>query len=81
MYYSYTDDNFTKLETTPKRITEIVGLDGDITKVGDKYQLYYVSNARILHSVSDKINQGYKADTIRIDPEKVNTEAPNVFRR
>jgi hypothetical protein len=81
MYYSYTDDNFTKLETTPKRITEIVGLDGDITKVGDKYQLYYVSNARILHSVSDKINEGFSRDTTRIDPEKVSTEAPNVFRR
>jgi hypothetical protein len=81
LYYSYPDDNFTKLETMPKRITEIGGLDGDITKVGDRYQLFYVSNAKILHSVSDQINQGYKTDTTRIDPEKVATEAPNVFKR
>jgi hypothetical protein len=81
MYYAYPDENFTKLETKPERITEIGGLDGDITKVGNKYQLFYVSNARVLHSVSDKINQGYKTDTTRIDPEKVSTEAPNVFKR
>jgi hypothetical protein len=81
LYYSYTDENFTKLETTPRRITDIVGLDGDITKIGDKYQLYYVSNARILHSVSDKISEGYKTDTTRINPDKISTEAPNVFRR
>jgi hypothetical protein len=81
LYYSYADDNFTKLETTPKKITEIDGLDGDITKTGNQYQLFYVSNARVLHSVSDKINEGYKTDTTRIDPEKVSTEAPNLFRR
>lgn len=81
LYYSYPDDSFTKLVTKPERITDIGGLDGDITKVGDQYQLFYVSNARILHSVSDQINQGYKTDTTRIDPEKVSTEAPNVFKR
>ncbi|OFX58288.1 MAG: beta-xylosidase [Bacteroidetes bacterium GWB2_41_8] len=81
MYFSYPDENFTKLVTKPERITDIGGLDGDITKVGDQYQLFYVSDARILHSVSDKINQGYKTDTTRIDPEKVSTEAPNLFKR
>ena len=81
LYYSYTDDNFTKLVSKPERITEIGGLDGDITKVGDKYQLFYVSNAKIVHSVSDQINKGYKTDTTRIDPEKVSTEAPNLFKR
>ncbi|MBN1924290.1 MAG: glycoside hydrolase family 43 protein [Prolixibacteraceae bacterium] len=81
MYYSYANDDFTKLETLPQRITEIGGIDGDITKVGDKYHLFYVSEAKILHSVSDKINCGYKPENQRIDPEKVNTEAPNVFKR
>ena len=81
MYYSYTDDNFTKLETTPRKITEIGGLDGDITKAGNQFQLFYVSNAKVLHSVSPKINEGYKTDTTRIDPEKVSTEAPNLFKR
>ena len=81
MYYSYPNKDFTKLETLPKRITEIGGLDGDITKVGDKYHLFYVDNAKVLHSVSDKINGGFKTEGIRIDPETVNTEAPNVFKR
>lgn len=81
MYYSYPNEDFTKLETTPTRITEIGGLDGDITKVGNQYQLFYVSDAKILHSVSDKINAGYPIDTKRIDPETVSTEAPNLFKR
>lgn len=81
MYYSYANDDFTKLETVPTRITDIGGLDGDITKVGDKYHLFYVSDAKILHSASNKINEGYKPENIRIDPETVNTEAPNVFKR
>ena len=81
MYYSYTNEDFTKLETLPVRITEIGGLDGDITKVEDKYRLFYVSGAKILHSVSDKINRDYKIEGKRIDPEKVSTEAPNVFKR
>lgn len=60
---------------------ELGGLDGDITKVGDEYHMFYVSDARILHSVSDKINEGYQPGNHRIDPESVNTEAPNLFKR
>ncbi len=81
MYYAYTNDDFTELQTTPKRITDIGGIDGDITKVGDKYHLFYVSDAKILHAVSDKINGGYQPENQRIDPENVNTEAPNLFKR
>jgi hypothetical protein len=81
LYYSYANNDFTKLETKPERITEIDGLDGDITKVKDQYQMFYVSGAKILHSVSNKINQDYKVEGQRIDPEKVSTEAPNLFKR
>ncbi|WP_167618844.1 glycoside hydrolase family 43 protein [Maribellus sediminis] len=81
MYYSYPNEDFTKLETLPIRITNIGGLDGDITKVGDNYHLFYVNGAKVLHSVSDKINGGFKTEGKRIDPESVNTEAPNVFKR
>jgi hypothetical protein len=81
LYYSYANSDFTKLETVPKRITEIGGIDGDITKVGKSFQLFYVGNAKILHSVSDKINEGFKTEGKRIDPETVSTEAPNVFKR
>lgn len=81
IYYSYASDDFTKLETVPARITDVHGIDADITKVGDEYQMFYVSDARILHSVSMKINAGFMAEGRRIDPETVSTEAPNVFRR
>jgi hypothetical protein len=81
MYSSYINDEFTKLETIPEMIKEVNGIDGDITKVGDKYHMYFVADAKVWHAVSDKINQGYKAEPNRIDPEKVSTEAPNVFKR
>lgn len=81
IYYAYTNDDFTKLEAKPERITNIGGIDADITKVGNKYQMFYVGGAKIKHAVSDKINQNFSGDTTRIDPEKVNTEAPNVFQR
>ncbi|HEX5400000.1 MAG TPA: glycoside hydrolase family 43 protein, partial [Verrucomicrobiae bacterium] len=81
LYWSYADDAFTRLETTPKMIPDIDGIDGDITQVGDKFQLFFVSNAQIRHAVSDQINQGYKAEPQRIDPDTVPTEAPNVFKR
>jgi hypothetical protein len=81
LYWSYTDDAFTKMETPPEMIPDIGGIDGDITKVREKFQLHYVSNARVLHAVSDEINKGYVSETRRIDPETVATEAPNVFKR
>lgn len=81
IYYSYTNDEFTKLETTPKLVTAIGGIDADITKVGDKYHMFYVAGAKIKHAVSNKINQDFTGEDKRIDPEEVNTEAPNVFKR
>jgi hypothetical protein len=81
LYWSYTDDAFTKLETKPEKIPDIGGIDGDITKVGDKFHLFYVSDAKIRYAASDKINQGYKAEPQRIDPNTVATEAPNLFKR
>lgn len=81
LYWSYADDAFTKLETKPQRIPDLGGLDGDITNVGDKYHLYYVSDAKVLHAVSDRINHGYRSEPKRIDPETLPTEAPNLFKR
>jgi hypothetical protein len=81
LYWSYTDDAFTKLETKPEKIADIGGIDGDIVKVGDKFHLHYVSDAKIRHAASDQINQGYKAEPQRIDPNTVSTVAPNVFKR
>ena len=82
IYWAYANDDFTKLETVPQRVTEIGGIDADITKVGNKYQMFYVGDAKIWQSVSDNINSGFPAAREkRIDPEKVSTEAPNVFKR
>ena len=81
IYYSYTDNAFTRLETRPERLFMGAGIDGDITKVGNMFHMYYVSDAKIFHAVSDRINQGYVAEQKRIDPEKVSTEAPNMFKR
>ena len=81
IYWSYADDAFTKLETKPEMITTIGGIDGDIIKVGDKFHMHYVADAKVRHAVSDQINRGYTSEPQRIDPEKVSTEAPNVFKR
>jgi hypothetical protein len=81
IFWSYANDDFTKLETVPQKITTIGGIDADITRVGNKYQMFFVSQAKVLHAVSDKINTGFEPETRRIDPETVNTEAPNVFKR
>jgi hypothetical protein len=81
IYYSYTNDDFTKLETVPKRISGIGGIDADITKVGNRYQMFYVGDAKIWGASSDKINADFIPGGKRIDPEKVSTEAPNVFKR
>jgi len=81
MYYSYTDEAFTRLETKPELIRDIGGIDGDITRVGDKFHLFYVADAKIRHAVSEQINQGYQAESRRIDPNTVATEAPNLFKR
>jgi len=81
LYYAYANDAFTKLETKPLPLAEVPGIDGDITKVGDRFHIYYVSQATVKHGVSSRINQGYTFDPQRIDPETVSTEAPNLFKR
>jgi hypothetical protein len=81
IYWAYADEAFTKLVTTPKMIPGIGGIDGDLTKVGDQWHMYYVGGAKILHAVSRELTQGYVAESRRIDPETKATEAPNVFRR
>lgn len=81
IYYSYANDDFTKLETVPKRISGIGGIDADITKVDNRYQMFYVGDAKVWGASSEKINEDFKPGGKRIDPEKVSTEAPNIFKR
>ena len=100
IYWAYTDDAFTKMETKPEILFQFPEpngpladnvrdrlhvIDSDITKVGNKFHLFYSSKETgtpgIEHSVSDKINQGYTLDQKRVDPERVSCEAPNLFKR
>ncbi len=81
IYTSYANEEFTKLETLPKKIENIGGIDADLTKVGDIWQMHYVSEQKILHSTSDKINEGFQPGDVQINPDEVPTEAPQVFRR
>jgi hypothetical protein len=48
LYYNYPDKDFTKLETRPELLFKyphnISYIYRDITKVGDKYHLFYVAD-------------------------------------
>ena len=89
MVYAYADDDFTKLATMPKQLftypkEKINTIDGDITKVGDKYHFFYCAHDKpgsLRQAVSDKINEGYVCDPQKVDPETVACEAPNLWRR
>lgn len=89
VYYTYMNDAFTKMETLPQPIFNypkpgIAYIDGDITKVGNKYHLFYVPHdgtAGIKQAVSDSLNHGYIYDSTWIDPEPAGCEAPTIFKR
>ena len=89
MVYSYADNAYTTLTTEPKQLFKYPDptkstIDGDITKVGDQYHLYYVAHDNpggLRHAVSNNINEGYQFDPAKVDPEKVPCEAPTLWRR
>lgn len=89
LYYAYVNEDFDRLETSPQILFEypnekVSAIDGDITKVGEKYRMFYVSHdgeAGIKQVVSDKINGGYEFDPRWYDPEERACEAPNVWKR
>lgn len=88
LYYSYINDEFTKLETAPKLLfqypKEVSYIDADITQVGNKFHMFYVSHdgePGIKQAVSDSINSGYVYDPKWYDPEPKACEAPNVWKR
>ncbi len=90
MYYSYTDDDFTKLITPPELLfdypdTTIQVLDADILQKPDgTYFMTYVAQHRpvgIKMATSEFINRGYKYDSTWLDYEPGHCEAPNVWQR
>lgn len=90
MYYAYMNKDFTALETEPKQLFQYpkynkTCIDGDITKVGSKYHMFYVAHDEggpgIKQAVSDSVNSGYVYDAAWYDPEPKACEAPNVWKR
>ncbi|TWT89859.1 Glycosyl hydrolases family 43 [Pseudobythopirellula maris] len=81
IYYAYANDDFTAFESTPQRLTDIDCIDADIAVVDGVYHMHYVAGGKVYYAKSDRLDQGYVARPGRIDPERVSTEAPNVFRR
>lgn len=89
LYYVYVNDDFDTIETLPQILFEypnekVSAIDGDITKVGDKYHLFYVAHdgpAGIKHAVSDRANGDFEFDPRWYDYEPKACEAPNVWKR
>lgn len=90
LYYSYTDDDFTKLITFPHILfeypdPEIQILDADITHLPDgRYCMMYVAQENpggVKMAFSDSINKGYVYNPIWVDLEPGACEAPNVWKR
>ena len=89
LYYVYVNEAFDRLESMPRLLFEysdekVSAIDADITKIGDKYRMFYVSHdgpAGIKQAVSDKINSGYEYDPRWYDIEEKACEAPNVWKR
>ena len=91
LYYVYVNEDFNKLESQPKLLFEypveekgVSAIDGDITKIGDKYHLFYVANyetSGIMQAVSDSINGGYEWVKEWLDVEPGNCEAPTIWKR
>jgi hypothetical protein len=88
IYYSYLDKDFTKLATKPELLFDYPGdksyIDGDITKVGNDFHLFYCSHdgtPGIKQAVSTSLNSGYVLDPKYYDFEKNSCEAPMVWKR
>ena len=89
LYYAYANEDFDGLETEPRLLFQYPdatksAIDADITKVGDKYHMFYVAHdgtPGIKQAVSKYINRGYSYLPEWIDPEPGACEAPNMWKR
>ena len=89
LYYVYVNDDFDRLETLPQLLFQypdekISAIDADITRIGDKYHMFYVSHdggAGIKQAVSDRVNSDYEYNARWYDPEPTACEAPNLWKR
>lgn len=87
LYYSYVNNDFDSLLTLPKPLFEHPDgaqvIDSDISRVGNKYHLYYVSHEAtpgVKHATSDHCNGGYVYEPQWCDPERGACEAPTLWK-
>ncbi len=87
LYYSYVNNDFDSLLTLPKPLFEHPDgaqiIDSDISRVGNKYHLYYVSHEAtpgVKHATSDRCNGGYVYEPQWCDPENGACEAPTLWK-
>lgn len=75
LYYVYVNDDFDRIESLPQLLYEypdetVSAIDGDITKVGDKYHLFYVAHdgqpvsSRLFPTVSAETTNTIRVGTI-----------------
>ena len=89
LYYVYVNDDFNRIESLPQILYEypdenVSAIDGDITKVGDKYHLFYVAHdgtPGIKQATSDHMSGEYRYDPKWYDFEPAACEAPTVWKR
>lgn len=89
LYYVYVNDDFDKIETLPQLLFQypnetVSAIDGDITKVGDTYHLFYVAHeggGGIKQATSLRANEDYQYDPRWYDFEPKACEAPHVWKR
>ena len=89
LYYVYVNDDFNRIESLPQLLFEypdenVSAIDGDITRVGNKYHLFYVAHdgtPGIKQAVSDRMSGDYVYDPKWYDFEPKACEAPTVWKR
>lgn len=90
LYYSYVNDDYDMLLTRPEHLFEYITpktcIDSDITRIGNKYHLFYVVNDGgengAKHAVSDRANGGYNYEPQWCDTESpLPVEAPTLWKR
>jgi hypothetical protein len=86
IYYSYANDDFTKLETVPKVLFSAgsVGvIDGDIIEKNGIYHMFfkYESGSVIRQALSSNLTGGYKIENdSNLQPSGQQAEGPCVFK-
>ena len=87
IYAAYVNPDYDRLLTFPQPLIHHPQgrpcIDSDITRVGNKYHLYYVAHEQeggVKHAVSDHASWGYTYEPQWCDPEKTACEAPTLWK-